>query len=124
MEKESFGEWLQKEREQRGWSQSQFARLAGLNRQVIHKAEHSLSMPRLTAFLALAKALKYSPLFLFRKAGFLPPGTLNEVRLEVWKSLIEQLSPDDEEELRQIAELKIERRKKAKFQEEMRQKPK
>jgi transcriptional regulator with XRE-family HTH domain len=112
MDRQRFGEWLQQEREKRSWSQSDLARASGLHRQIINKTENSVSMPAVETFIALAKALNYSPVFLLRKAGLLPPGGNDEIRFEDWKFLIDQLNPDDEAELRQIAEMKIERRKK------------
>jgi hypothetical protein len=69
-------------------------------------------MPAVETFIALARALNYSPVFLFRKAGLLPSGNSDEVKFEDWKFLIDQLNPEDEAELRQIAEMKIQRRKK------------
>jgi len=61
---------------------------------------------------ALAKAFDISPITIFRKAGLLPKGGEN-VRFEDWQYLLEQLSSEDQEEMRQVALLKIERHKKA-----------
>lgn len=122
MDKENFGEWLRKEREDRGWSQSDLARLSGLHRQIINKTENGVSTPAVETFLALSMALKYSPIFLFRKAGLLPPGPENEVKFDDWQHLLSQLSPEDEAELRQIAEMKIERRTREKSLKSLKQK--
>jgi transcriptional regulator with XRE-family HTH domain len=62
MDKQNFGEWLQKEREKRGWSQSDLARLSGLHRQIINKTENGVSRPAVETYIALAKALNYSPM--------------------------------------------------------------
>lgn len=114
MDKTNFGEWLRKERESRNWSQADLARLSGLHRQIINKTENGVSTPAIETFIALASALKYSPILLFRKAGLLPNhnGNGDQVKFEDWEYLLKQMSPEDEAELRQIAELKIERRKK------------
>lgn len=61
---------------------------------------------------ALAKAFNISPITLFRKAGLLPENNGADVKLDDWEFLLKQMSPEDEAELRQIAEMKIERRKK------------
>ena len=107
MKNESFRHWLIKERERNGWSQSDLARAAQLERQVIHKTEHGMTRPRLTTFLALSKALGYSPLFLLRKAGLLPPVRGNPIDLEDWKFLLEQLTPEELAEVREIVAKKI-----------------
>jgi transcriptional regulator with XRE-family HTH domain len=114
MDKEKFGLWLQKEREARGWSQSDLARSSGLHRQIINKTENGVSTPAVETYIALATALKYSPIFLLRKAGLLPDNNGNgaDVKLDDWEFLLKQMTPEDEAELRQIAEMKIERRKK------------
>lgn len=112
MDKENFGQWLRSEREIRGWSQSDLARLSGLHRQIINKTENGVSTPAVETYIALADAMKLSPIYLFRKAGLLPPGPENEVKLDDWQYLLSQMSPEDTAELRQIAEMKIERRQK------------
>ena len=112
MDKEKFGLWLQKEREQRGWSQSDLARFSGLHRQIINKTENGVSMPALETYLALAKAFNISPIFIFRKAGLLPEANTEQVRFEDWEFVLNQLSSDEAEELRQIAIMKIERHQK------------
>lgn len=106
-----FGYWLQAEREKKGWSQSDLARHSGLHRAVISKVESGTN-PMPDTLTALAKALSYSPITVFRKAGLLPEGG-EDVTFEDWKYLISQLDPQDEAELRKIAEMKIERKKKA-----------
>jgi hypothetical protein len=70
-------------------------------------------LPAVETFLALANALALSPILLFRKAGLLPDRPESEVTFEDWQFLLEQMDPAEQEELRQIAILKIDRRKKA-----------
>ncbi len=112
MDKINFGHWLQAEREKRDWSQSDLARITGLHRQIINKTENGVSMPAVETYLALANAFNISPITIFRKAGLLPEG--GEVTsFEDWKFLIGQLAPEEEDEIRKIVEMKIERRQKA-----------
>ena len=68
--------------------------------------------PSFDTCLALAGWFNQSPVSVLREAGLLPPGVNDEIQFEDWKFLIDQLDPADEAELRQIAEMKIERRKK------------
>lgn len=116
MDRLDFGQWLQAEREKRGWSQSELARRSGLHRQIINKTESGISEPALETYLALSEAFGISPIIMLRQAGKMPPGTNEQIRFEDWEYLLDQLPPEEQEELRQIAELKIERRKRAEEQ--------
>lgn len=113
MDRISFGQWLQTEREKRGWSQSDLARYSGLHRQIINKTENGVSMPAVETYVSLARAFNISPVALFRKAGLLPDIPGSHARLEDWEYLLTQLPPEEQEEVRQIALMKINRRKDA-----------
>jgi transcriptional regulator with XRE-family HTH domain len=107
-----FGQWLQKERETRKWTQSELGRRSGKDRAVINKIESGGALPAVETFIALSDALKLSPITLFRKAGLIPAGDEN-VTNEDWQYLIAQLSTEEQDEVRQIVEMKIDRRQKA-----------
>jgi transcriptional regulator with XRE-family HTH domain len=62
--------------------------------------------------VAFATALNISPVVIFRRAGRLPEGDEEHVQFEDWEYILRQLSPDDQDEMRQLALLKIERHKK------------
>jgi hypothetical protein len=62
--------------------------------------------------ISIAKALNISPITIFRKAGILPD-VVEQVSMDDWQHLLDQLSPEEQEEIRQIAILKIERNRKA-----------
>ena len=100
IDKLTFGQWLQIEREKRGWSQSNLARRAGKDRAVINKIESGGAMPAVKTYIAIANALDLSPIVLFRVAGLMPP--------------ITDLDADMQEILREISELPPGRRKFAK----------
>ncbi len=109
----SFNDWLLGQMKERGWTQADLARASGLNRQSISDYINlRRTNPDPEALVALAHGLNISPITVFRKAGLLPPGPDDDVKFEDWKFLLDQMSPEDQEELRQIAEMKIERRKK------------
>ncbi len=105
-----FGEWIQAEREKRSWSQSDLSRYSGLHRAVISKIE-SGTRPMPETLSALAQAFKISPITIFRIAGLLPEGGDNAA-FEDWQFLLNQLPPEEQEEVRKIVEMKIERRQK------------
>ncbi len=113
MDKIEFGQWIAQEREKRGWSQSDLARNAGLHRQSLYKIEIGDASPAVETYIALASALGLSPILLFRKAGLLPPALGNESDFDDWKYLLAQLPPDEQEEMRKIAQMKIEKRQAA-----------
>ena len=68
-----FSEWLQVELDRRGWSQSDCARSASLNRAVINKLLNGKSKPQPTTLTAIARAFKIPVETAFRAAGLLPP---------------------------------------------------
>ena len=75
MDKIKFGQWLQIEREKRGLSQAELARLSGLDRQLINKTEGGVSIPATKTFIALAKALNYDIDYVLEQAELTSPKT-------------------------------------------------
>ena len=108
-----FIQWVDAIEEELGWTDNKWATKAGISASVLSRARQGIT-PKWEACMALAEAANRSPITAFRKAGLLPPGPTNEIRLKDWEYLISQLSPDDEAELRQIAEMKINKRQKDK----------
>lgn len=71
-EKLYFAEWLQAEMDRRGWSQSDLARYADLNRAVINKLLNGKSHPQPSTLSAISRALKMPIETTYRAAGLLP----------------------------------------------------
>lgn len=67
-----FKDWLLKEMGNRGWSQSDLARSASLNRAVINKLLNGPTTPRPATLEAIARALKLPVEGVYRMAGLLP----------------------------------------------------
>ena len=67
-----FSEWLQAEMDKRGWSQSDLARSADLNRAVINKLLNGKSHPQPATLEAIARALRVPLETIYRAAGLLP----------------------------------------------------
>ena len=67
-----FSEWLQTEMDQRGWSQSDCARAADLNRAVINKLLNGKCKPQPSTLTAIARAFKIPVEAAYRAAGLLP----------------------------------------------------
>ena len=70
-----FSDWLQLELNRRGWSQSDCARAANLNRAVINKLLNGKSRAQPSTLGAIAHALKIPVETVYRAAGLLPPNT-------------------------------------------------
>jgi transcriptional regulator with XRE-family HTH domain len=68
----NFSEWLQAEMDQRGWSQSDCARAADLNRAVINKLLNGKCQPQPSTLAAIAHAFKIPVEAAYRAAGLLP----------------------------------------------------
>ncbi len=109
---ENFGDWLLKELEHRNWSQSDLVKAAGISRGTLSNIISGTRGIGEKSLIAIANALNISPITLFRKAGLLPEaGEL--VAFDDWQHLLAQLSHEEQEEMRQIAVMKIERNRKA-----------
>ena len=79
-----FPEWLQAEIDKRGWSQSDCARAADLNRAVINKLLNGKCRPQPPTLIAIAKAFKIPVETAYQAAGLLPPNpSLDESAAEV-----------------------------------------
>jgi transcriptional regulator with XRE-family HTH domain len=70
-----FVEWLQREMNKRGWSQSDCARAANLNRAVINKLLNGKCRPQPVTLTAIARAFKIPVETAYRAAGLLPPNS-------------------------------------------------
>jgi transcriptional regulator with XRE-family HTH domain len=81
-QKIDFSEWLQAEMDKRGWSQSDLARYADLNRAVINKLLNGKSHPQPATLEAISRALKIPIEITYRAAGLLPSSSENDDALE------------------------------------------
>ena len=77
-----FSEWLQIEMDKRGWSQSDLARSADLNRAVINKLLNGKSHPQPSTLESISRALKMPLETTYRAAGLLPPAIDNDDAME------------------------------------------
>jgi transcriptional regulator with XRE-family HTH domain len=86
-----FAEWLQAEMDKRGWSQSDLARAAELNRAVINKLLNGKSHPQPSTLEAISRALKVPLEITYRVAGLLPADPDNddvtEEAMHIFKSI-------------------------------------
>lgn len=87
----SFSEWLQIEMDQRGWSQSDCARAANLNRAVINKLLNGKSQPQPATLIALSRAFKIPVEAAYRAGGLLPPNTDGDDSLEELMHIVKSI---------------------------------
>jgi len=69
-----FSDWLNKQMNEKGWSQAELARRAGINRQVVSNyINKQREKPDYDILIAIARALNIPPETIFRAAGLLTP---------------------------------------------------
>ena len=108
---EEFIEWLDQMENKKGWTDYRLSAETGLSSSVFSKARQGI-LPKWEALVRIAGAFNVSPITAFRKAGLLPEGG-ELVKFDDWQHLIKQLTPEEEEEIRNITEMKIARRQKS-----------
>ncbi len=108
-----FSEWIVEELEKRGWSRSEAARRGKISPSMFDKVINGYAKPGMKFLDGLAQAFEMSPISVYRKAGLLPSGGGDNINFADWEHLLQQLSTSEQEEIYQILELKVERRKQA-----------
>jgi transcriptional regulator with XRE-family HTH domain len=109
----NFSEWLKLELKNRGWSRSEAARRGNISSSMFDKVINGQSKPGTHFLDGIAQAFGISPIIVYREAGLLPNVNTDKIMFDEWQHLLAQLSPEEQEEMRQIAIMKIERRRKA-----------
>lgn len=107
-----FPEWLQSELDKRNWRPTDLAKRARLSDAAISRILRGSRNADTETLIAFADVFNISPITIFRAAGLLPPGGEN-INFADWEHLLQQLSASEQEEIYQILELKVERRKQA-----------
>jgi len=105
-----FSDWLQAEMDNRGLTQAELARLAGVTRSAINGVLTGNRGPGNDLCVAISRALKLPPELVFRKAGLLPPVPQITEYTEEILHLINKLPPEDQEEILELLRFKIERK--------------
>jgi transcriptional regulator with XRE-family HTH domain len=104
MDTKTFGKWLIEQMQERGWSQSDLSKAAGLTRTAISDyVNQKRTKPDPEALVAIARAFHLSPIHVFRVAGILPPGPGDDVTIEDWKEILPRLSERDQKILKDTA---------------------
>lgn len=98
----SFIAWLDDELEERGWSDLQLAKRAGISHPVLSKARSGNQAIGWEACVKIARALDLPPTLVLEKAGLLPESTADP-ELEELAYLFQQLPEADRQRILAIA---------------------
>ena len=105
-QKNAFIEWLDRELADRGWSDNQLAKKAGISHSVISKARAGFA-PKWEACEAIADALQQPAEVVFRRAGLLAALPEDDISLTELRHIFALLPEKDRQELVHIARLKL-----------------
>ncbi len=110
-----FFNWLDVRMKDLDLSDSELANKAGISHSVISKARHQIQGIGWDAAVAIANAINMPPEIVLRKVELLPPATSQRTSpvVDEMVNLFSNLGEDDQEELLQLARLKLERRKRS-----------
>lgn len=112
LKSEKFGRWLFQQMEAKGWNMTDLATRAGVSKQVISKyINNPPENPDNNVLNGIARALQLPPETVLRAAGLLPPEPEYVPLLDEWTAVFYELTPDEQQELIDIARLKVDRRK-------------
>ena len=101
-----FSKWLQREMDQREWSQSELARRAGIDRQLIWGYLNSkVTKPDEAILQKIARAFKIPVEEVYRAAGILPPKPTTDEWIEKITHVTNELPDDEKERVYQYAEM-------------------
>jgi len=104
-----FTDWLSTELRERGWTIAELARRGSISRATLSYVLNGQNPPAFKNCVAIAKGFKMQPEEVLRKAGLLPScertPTVNRL-IEI----VGQLSPEDQEEILEIALMKYRRK--------------
>lgn len=114
MKTERFSDWLRKELKTRNWSQADLARHSGISPAQITRIINDDRTAGNDSLLAIAKAFRYPPDFVLRKAGILPPPLTKEEKEQAAKDeliadierLMEGLSEESKMDIYEYARMR------------------
>ena len=98
-----FSTWINKELQERDWSQSDLARASGLHRATISKLlSYADQVPSPETLNGIAKAFNYPPEYVLRQAGLLPPEMNSNPALEEANQLLSELPKEYQKQALQL----------------------
>ena len=105
--------WINQKLQERGWSQNQLAREAGLTKSQVSRIVNEKTPSNHEAH-SLGRALNVPPETIMRLAGQLPPSPNHNDKSDEMMQIFSGLADDDQDEILQMGRLKLERHKRGK----------
>jgi transcriptional regulator with XRE-family HTH domain len=106
-----FIDWLNIEIKKRNLGIRETASKVGVSHPTNSDIVTNGKKPSLDTVLKLAKAFEKSPVFLARLAGLIPPEPEYIPLLDEWNSVFYELTPEDQQEILEIARMKANKHK-------------
>ena len=108
---DNFSEWLKRELNQRGWSQRELARRAGVSATAINDTINQKTRPGWDLCTAIARAFDMSEEEVFRIATLLPPlpDTEEGVTYQQLWDIVKRMSPEERGEVYRYARYRLQR---------------
>jgi transcriptional regulator with XRE-family HTH domain len=101
-----FNDWLKTELDKRGLNQSQLAKLAGISRGTISNIMNENRGIGKNSLLSIARGLKLPATTVLRAASILPEEPEYIPLLDEWNAVFYELTPEDQQEILDIARMK------------------
>lgn len=107
-----FSTWLQTELDQRGWKQSDLAKRSGMDSGLLSRLLNGERKPGVDTCRAIAKAFNLKDIQVLAIAGLATDSGLPKFNpvVEAAASMLNDLSPEDQEEIRAMIRVKWERK--------------
>ena len=98
---ETFTDWLELEINGRHWRIRDLAEVSGIPSATLSRVLNGTRGAGPEVCVAIARGLGYDPVFVFRKAGLLPPARENEKepRFDEMREIMKQLTPEERGEV-------------------------
>jgi len=109
-----FPKWLQEQLDAREWRPTDLARKANLSDATVSRILKGERQADIDTLMGFAFAFNISPMAIIRKAFIFPETEKeDEVNWEDWKHLLNQMTPQEEQNIKRMAEVTIESRQKS-----------
>lgn len=108
-----FPAWLQEEINKRDWRPTDLAKRARISDAAVSRILRGERKADTDTLLAFSEVFSISPITIFRKAGLLPDTGGEKITKDDWEHMLQQLTPEEQDEIYSIMDMKIKRRQQA-----------
>ena len=111
---QKFVQWLDEQEKRFEYSDYEVAKKGDFSHSALSRARTENIPPGYNICMKIAGVFNISPITVLRKGGLLPAEGGDQIRFDDWQYLLNQLPEDEREDLRLIAEAKLQKVKKQK----------